>query len=144
MRYRTSATSFHSVGRTSRRTGSDVTIVGYARMAVVAMRAAEELESRGISAEVVDLRTLSPLDADTVLESVRKTGRAVVVEETWYTGGFGATVVDLIQARAFDSLDAPVTRVAGAEVPMPYSRYLEQSAIPDENKVIRAVEQMLS
>ncbi len=127
-----------------KRTGSDVTIVGYARMAVVAMRAAEELESRGISAEVVDLRTLSPLDADTVLESVRKTGRAVVVEETWYTGGFGATVVDLIQARAFDSLDAPVTRVAGAEVPMPYSRYLEQSAIPDENKVIRAVEQMLS
>ena len=127
-----------------KRTGSDVTIVGYARMAVVAMRAAEELESRGISAEVVDLRTLSPLDADTVLESVRKTGRAVVVEETWYTGGFGATVVDLIQARAFDSLDAPVTRVAGEEVPMPYSRYLEQSAIPDENKVIRAVEQMLS
>ena len=127
-----------------KRTGSDVTIVGYARMAVVAMRAAEELESRGISAEVVDLRTLSPLDADTVLESVRKTGHAVVVEETWYTGGFGATVVDLIQARAFDSLDAPVTRVAGAEVPMPYSRYLEQSAIPDENKVIRAVEQMLS
>jgi pyruvate dehydrogenase E1 component beta subunit len=127
-----------------KRTGSDVTIVGYARMAVVAMRAAEELESRGISAEVVDLRTLSPLDADAVLESVRKTGRAVVVEETWYTGGFGATVVDLIQARAFDSLDAPVTRVAGAEVPMPYSRYLEQSAIPDENKVIRAVEQMLS
>lgn len=127
-----------------KRTGSDVTIVGYARMAVVAMRAAEELESRGISAEVVDLRTLSPLDADTVLESVRKTGRAVVVEETWYTGGFGATVVDLIQARAFDSLDAPVTRVAGADVPMPYSRYLEQSAIPDENKVIRAVEQMLS
>lgn len=127
-----------------KRTGSDVTIVGYARMAVVAMRAAEELESRGISAEVVDLRTLSPLDADAVLESVRKTGRAVVVEETWYTGGFGATVVDLIQARAFDSLDAPVTRVAGADVPMPYSRYLEQSAIPDENKVIRAVEQMLS
>ena len=94
-----------------------MTIVGYARMAVVAMRAAEELESRGISAEVVDLRTLAPLDADTVLESVRKTGRAVVVEETWYTGGFGATVVDLIQANAFDSLDAPVTRVAGDEVP---------------------------
>ena len=96
-----------------KRTGSDVTIVGYARMAVVAMRAAEQLESQGISAEVVDLRTLSPLDSDTVLESVRKTGRAVVVEETWYTGGFGATVVDLIQANAFDSLDAPVTRIAG-------------------------------
>lgn len=127
-----------------KRTGSDVTIVGYARMAVVAMMAAEELESRGISAEVVDLRTLAPLDSDTVLESVRKTGRAVVVEETWYTGGFGATVVDLIQANAFDSLDAPVTRVAGEEVPMPYSRPLELASIPDESRVVRAVEQMLS
>lgn len=127
-----------------KRTGSDVTIVGYARMAVVAMRAAEQLESQGISAEVVDLRTLSPLDADTVLESVRKTGRAVVVEETWYTGGFGATVVDLIQANAFDSLDAPVTRIGGAEAPMPYARNLEQAAIPDESQVVRAVEQMLS
>ena len=126
-----------------KRTGSDVTIVGYARMAVVAMRAAEELESRGISAEVVDLRTLAPLDADTVVESVRKTGRAVVVEETWYTGGFGATVVDLIQANAFDSLDAPVTRVAGDEAPMPYSRPLELASIPDHNRVIQAVEQML-
>ena len=126
-----------------KRTGSDVTIVGYARMAVVAMRAAEELESRGISAEVVDLRTLAPLDSDTVVESVRKTGRAVVVEETWYTGGFGATVVDLIQANAFDSMDAPVTRVAGDEVPMPYSRPLELASIPDHNGVIQAVEQML-
>ena len=126
-----------------KRTGSDVTIVGYARMAVVAMRAAEELESRGISAEVVDLRTLAPLDSDTVVESVRKTGRAVVVEETWYTGGFGATVVDLIQANAFDSLDAPVTRVAGDEAPMPYSRPLELASIPDHNRVIQAVEQML-
>ena len=127
-----------------KRAGSDVTIVGYARMAVVAMRAAEELENRGISAEVVDLRTLAPLDANTVLESVRKTGRAVVVEETWYTGGFGATVVDLIQANAFDSLDAPVTRVAGEEVPMPYSRPLELASIPDDSRVVRAVEQMLS
>ena len=126
-----------------KRVGSDVTIVGYARMAVVAMRAAEQLESQGVSAEVVDLRTLSPLDSDTVLESVRKTGRAVVVEETWYTGGFGATVVDLIQANAFDSLDAPVTRIGGAEAPMPYARNLEQAAIPDESQVVRAVEQML-
>ena len=126
-----------------KRAGSDVTIVGYARMAVVAMRAAEQLESQGISAEVVDLRTLSPLDSGTVLESVRKTGRAVVVEETWHTGGFGATVVDLIQANAFDSLDAPVARIAGAEAPMPYSRPLEMASIPDESKVVQAVEQML-
>lgn len=126
-----------------KRTGTDVTIVAYARMAMVAMRAAEELESRGISAEVVDLRTLNPLDGDTVAESVQKTNHAVVVEETWYTGGFGATVVGLIQERVFDYLNAPVARVAGVEVPMPYSRHLEQASIPDESRIIQAVESTL-
>ena len=126
-----------------KRTGTDVTIVAYARMAMVAMRAAEELESRGISAEVVDLRTLNPLDGDTVAESVQKTNHAVVVEETWYTGGFGATVVGLIQERVFDYLNAPVARVAGIEVPMPYSRHLEQASIPDESRIIQAVESTL-
>ena len=126
-----------------KRTGTDVTIVAYARMVTVALRAAEELQGRGISAEVIDLRTLSPLDGETVVASVRKTGHAVVVEETWRTGGFGATVVGLIQEEAFDSLDAPVARVAGEEVPMPYSRYLEQASIPDESRVIKAVESML-
>jgi pyruvate dehydrogenase E1 component beta subunit len=126
-----------------KRIGTDVTIVAYARMAMVAMRAAEELESRGISAEVVDLRTLSPLDGDTVVESVQKTNHAVVVEETWYTGGFGATVVGLIQERAFDYLNAPIARVAGIEVPMPYSRHLEQASIPDERRIIQAVESTL-
>ena len=126
-----------------KRTGTDVTIVAYARMVTVALRAAEELQGRGISAEVIDLRTLSPLDGETVVASVRKTGHAVVVEETWRTGGFGATVVGLIQEEAFDSLDAPVARVAGEEVPMPYSRYLEQAAIPDESRVIKAVESTL-
>jgi len=126
-----------------KRIGTDVTIVAYARMSMVAMRAAEDLESRGISAEVIDLRTLSPLDGDTVAESVRKTNHAVVVEETWYTGGFGATVVGLIQERAFDYLNAPVARVAGSEVPMPYSRYLEQASIPNENRIIQAVESTL-
>ena len=126
-----------------KRTGTDVTIVAYARMVTVALRAAEELQGRGISAEVVDLRTLSPLDGETVVASVRKTGHAVVVEETWRTGGFGATVVGLIQEEAFDFLDAPVARVAGEDVPMPYSRYLEQASIPDESRVIKAVESML-
>ena len=126
-----------------KRAGTDVTIVSYSRMVTVALRAAEELQGRGISAEVVDLRTLSPLDGETVVASVRKTGHAVVVEETWRTGGFGATVVGLIQEEAFDSLDAPVARVAGEEVPMPYSRHLEQAAIPDESRVIQAVESML-
>ncbi|MDA0987657.1 MAG: alpha-ketoacid dehydrogenase subunit beta [Chloroflexi bacterium] len=126
-----------------KRIGTDVTIVAYARMAMVAMRAAEELESRGISAEVVDLQTLSPLDGDTVAASVQKTNHAVVVEETWYTGGFGATVVGLIQERVFDYLNAPVARVAGVEVPMPYSRHLEQASIPDESRIIQAVESTL-
>ena len=126
-----------------KRSGTDVTIVAYSRMVTVAMRAAEELASQDISAEVVDLRTLSPLDGDTVVESVRKTNHAVVVEETWCTGGFGATVVDIIQRRAFDSLDAPVIRVAGEDVPMPYSRPLEQASIPDEARVVKAVEKVL-
>jgi len=78
-----------------------------------------------------------------VVASVRKPGHAVVVEETWRNGGFGATVVGLIQEEAFDSLDAPVARVAGEEVPMPYSRHLEQASIPDESRVIKAVESML-
>jgi pyruvate dehydrogenase E1 component beta subunit len=126
-----------------KRTGTDVTIVAYSRMVTVALRAAEQLQGRGVNAEVIDLRTLSPLDGETVIASVRKTGHAVVVEETWRTGGFGATVVGLIQEEAFDSLDAPVARVAGADVPMPYSRYLEQAAIPDESRVIQAVESTL-
>jgi pyruvate/2-oxoglutarate/acetoin dehydrogenase E1 component len=126
-----------------KRTGTDVTIVAYARMVTVALRAAEELQGRGISTEVIDLRTLSPLDEETVIASVKKTGHAVVVEETWRTGGFGATVVGLIQEKAFDSLDAPVARVAGEEVPMPYSRYLEQASIPNESRVIKAVESTL-
>lgn len=126
-----------------KRIGTDVTIVAYARMVTVALQAAEKLQGRGISAEVIDLRTLSPLDGETVVASVRKTGHAVIVEETWRTGGFGATVVGLIQEEAFDFLDAPVARVAGEEVPMPYSWHLEQAAIPDESRVIKAVESML-
>ena len=126
-----------------KRTGTDVTIVAYSRMVTVALGAAEELAGRGISAEVIDLRTLAPLDGETVVESVKKTGRAVVVEETWRTGGFGATVVGLIQERAFDYLDAPVARVAGEDVPMPYSRPLEQASIPNEARVAQAVESML-
>jgi pyruvate dehydrogenase E1 component beta subunit len=126
-----------------KRSGTDVTIVAYSRMVTVALGAADELAGRGVSAEVIDLRTLAPLDGETVIESVKKTGRAVVVEETWRTGGFGATVVGLIQERAFDFLDAPVARVAGEDVPMPYSRPLEQASIPTEARVTQAVESML-
>jgi pyruvate dehydrogenase E1 component beta subunit len=122
-----------------RREGTDVTIVGISRMAVTAMQAAEELEGRGVSAEVIDPRTLRPLDLDTILESVRKTNRVVVVEEGWPHGGVAANIAALIQEQAFDYLDAPIQRVSGADVPMPYSRPLEQAAYPHAENVVAAV-----
>lgn len=122
-----------------RREGSDITIVGILKMAHVAAQAAETLSSEhGIEAEVIDPRTLRPLDLDTILESVRKTNRAVIVEEGWPHGGVGANLSTLITEQAFDYLDAPVQRVTGADVPMPYSRRLEQAAIPHEENVIQA------
>ncbi len=125
-----------------KRPGKDVTIVAYLRMVHVALRAAEELAKEGIEAEVVDLRSLRPLDMDTVVESVTKTSRAVVVEEGWKTGGFGAEVACSIMEQAFDYLDAPVVRVAGEEVPMPYNRELEQAAIPGPRRVVDAVKSL--
>ena len=122
-----------------RREGDDVTIVGISRMAETAQKAAETLASEHeIEAEVIDPRTLRPLDLDTIIESVRKTNRAVIVEEGWPHGGVGANMAALIQEQAFDHLDAPVARVAGADVPMPYSRPLEQAAFPHEEHVVRA------
>jgi pyruvate dehydrogenase E1 component beta subunit len=122
-----------------RREGNDVTIVGISRMAVTAERAAEALVSHeDIEAEVIDPRTLRPLDLDTILESVRKTNRCVVVEEGWPHGGVGANIAALVQEQAFDDLDAPVQRVTGADVPMPYSKALEQAAIPHEEHVVKA------
>jgi pyruvate dehydrogenase E1 component beta subunit len=122
-----------------RREGTDVTIVGISRMAVTAERAAEKLAAEeDIEAEVIDPRTLRPLDLDTILESVRKTNHAVVVEEGWPHGGFGANLATLITEQAFDHLDAPVQRVTGADVPMPYSKRLEQAAIPHEEHVVKA------
>jgi pyruvate dehydrogenase E1 component beta subunit len=123
-----------------RREGEDVTVVGISRMAVTATRAAETLASEHeISCEVIDPRTLRPLDLDTILASVRKTNRAVIVEEGWPHGGVGANLTALIQEQAFDWLDAPVQRVTGADVPMPYSKPLEQAAFPHEEHVIQAV-----
>ena len=122
-----------------RREGNDVTIVGISRMAITAERAAEVLESQeDIEAEVIDPRTLRPLDLDTILDSVRKTNRCVVVEEGWPHGGVGANIAALVQEQAFDDLDAPVQRVTGADVPMPYSKALEQAAIPHEEHVVKA------
>ena len=123
-----------------KRAGDDFTIVAYSRMVPIALAAADELAGRGVSAEVIDLRSLRPLDLATVLESVRKTGHALTVEEAWRTGAFGAEVAALIQEHAFDHLDGPVGRVAGAETPMPYSQVLEQAAIPNPESVVKAVE----
>ena len=122
-----------------RREGDDVTIVGISRMAITAQKAAETLASEHeVDAEVIDPRTLRPLDLDTIVESVKKTNRAVVVEEGWPHGGVGANLAALIQEQAFDWLDAPVMRVTGADVPMPYSKPLEQAAFPHEEHVVQA------
>jgi pyruvate/2-oxoglutarate/acetoin dehydrogenase E1 component len=122
------------------REGDDVTIVGISRQALTAQKAADVLaDEHEIEAEVIDPRTLRPLDLDTILESVRKTNRAVIVEEGWPHGGVGANLAALIQEQAFDWLDAPVGRVTGADLPMPYSKPLEQIAFPHEPQVVEAV-----
>jgi len=122
-----------------RREGGDVTVVGISRMAETALKAAEVLASEHeVEAEVIDPRTLRPLDLDTILESVKKTNRAVIVEEGWPHGGVGANLAALISEQAFDWLDAPVGRVTGADVPMPYSKPLEQAAFPHEEHVVQA------
>jgi pyruvate dehydrogenase E1 component beta subunit len=122
-----------------RREGDDVTIVGISRQALTAQKAADTLASEHeIEAEVIDPRTLRPLDLDTIVESIKKTNRAVIVEEGWPHGGVGANLAALIQEQAFDYLDAPVLRVTGADVPMPYSKPLEQAAMPHEEHVVQA------
>jgi pyruvate dehydrogenase E1 component beta subunit len=122
-----------------RREGTDVTIIGILRMADVAQKAAKTLANEHrVEAEVIDPRTLRPLDLDTILRSVRKTNRVVVVEEGWPHGGVGANLAALIAEQAFDHLDAPPQRVTGADVPMPYAKRLEQAAIPHAEHVVSA------
>jgi pyruvate dehydrogenase E1 component subunit beta len=127
-----------------KREGTDVTIVAYSRMTVLALQAATELENEGISCEVVDLRSLKPLDADTFMHSVQKTGHAVVVEECWRTCGLGAEIASRIYEGCFDALLAPVRRVSGLDVPMPYSRKLEKLCIPQAETIVAAVKEVLS
>jgi pyruvate dehydrogenase E1 component beta subunit len=126
-----------------KREGSDVTLISHSKSVSVALKAAEQLAQENISAEVVDLRTIRPLDEATVLASVSKTHRCVVVEEGWPFAGIGAQVVDTIQKEIFDELDAPVLRVTGADVPMPYNKLLERAAKSDPAKVIAAVKKVL-
>lgn len=126
------------------RSGTDVTIVAYARMSILALQAAAELEKEGISCEVVDLRTLCPLDTETFIASARKTGRAVVVEECWRTAGLGGDIAHRIHETCFDSLLAPVNRVAGLDVPMPYSREIEKICIPRAETIAEAVRETVN
>jgi pyruvate dehydrogenase E1 component beta subunit len=125
------------------RPGRDVTIVTYSKSLETSSKAAEQLSKDGIEAEIIDLRSLRPLDMDPVLESFKKTNRAVIVEEGWRSYGVGAEVAARIYEEAFDYVDAPVKRVAQTEVPLPYNRNLEQMALPQVDDVVKAVKEVL-
>ncbi|MDG2283022.1 MAG: transketolase C-terminal domain-containing protein, partial [Longimicrobiales bacterium] len=123
--------------------GGDVSLITHGKMIHVALQAAQKLEKDGIHADVLDLRTIRPLDMDAILESVKKTNRAVYLEEGWPYAGTGAQIVSMIQEEAFDDLDAPIIRVTQADVPMPYAKNLEMLAKPSANHVIEAVNKVL-
>jgi pyruvate dehydrogenase E1 component beta subunit len=125
------------------RPGKDATIITYSKMLDTSMKAADQLSKEGVDVEIVDLRTLRPLDMKPVLDSFRKTHRAVIVEEGWKSYGVGAEISSRIYEEAFDEIDAPIKRVAQKEVPLPYNRALEQSALPQVEDVIRAVKEVL-
>jgi pyruvate/2-oxoglutarate/acetoin dehydrogenase E1 component len=122
-----------------KREGRDVTIVAYSKMLLVALEAAEQLRHEDIDAEIIDPRTLKPMDLPAIVNSVRKTGRLVIVEEGWRFCGLGAQIAESVYTAAFDYLDAPIVRLTGEDVPMPYSRPLEDAAIPDVSRVVAAV-----
>jgi pyruvate dehydrogenase E1 component beta subunit len=126
-----------------KRAGSEVTIICHSKTVAVALRAADQLAADGVDAEVLDLRSIRPLDRDAILTSVAKTHRCVVAEEGWPFAGVGAQVVDTIQREAFDELDAPILRVTGADVPMPYNKQLERAAKVDPGKIVGAVNEVL-
>lgn len=126
-----------------RRQGSDVTIVSYNKMVIEACYAAMELEKEGISAEVIDLRSIRPLDAQTIVESVKKTNRLVVVDEAWPMFGVSAEVAYEIQRYAFDHLDAPIVRVNSADASMPYAATLVEAYLPNPAKIIKAVKEVM-
>ncbi len=126
------------------REGSDVTLIAYGRQVNLCLRAAETLEEEdGVSAEVIDVRSIRPFDEETIVQSVQKTHRAVTVQEQWRWFGVASEVAAIIQEGAFDSLDAPVQRVSGAEVPAPYARNLELAAFPSEKQVTNAARRAL-
>jgi pyruvate dehydrogenase E1 component beta subunit len=124
--------------------GSDLTLVAYSRMSVVALEVARRLEQdQGVSIEVIDVRSLRPLDRPTLIESVKKTSRCVIIEEDWYSYGVGAELVATIQEGAFDYLDAPIKRVAQAEIPLPYAKVMEQAALPKAQNLVDTIKSTL-
>jgi pyruvate dehydrogenase E1 component beta subunit len=125
------------------REGKDVTLISYSKCVYDAIAAAEALENEGIDAEVIDLRTLNPLDIHTVVESVKKTARAIIIYEGWRTGGAGAEIAAQIYEAAFDHLDAPVERVATLDTPMPYNARLERAALPSASGIVQAAERLM-
>ncbi len=127
-----------------KRVGKHVTIVSYSRMLHVSLTAAEKLAAEGIECEVIDLRTLRPLDMGPIYDSVRITHRAIVVEEDWVSGGMGAEIAARVSKECFDYLDAPVERIGAVEVPMPYAKNLEALALPEEKNVIDAIKQVVA
>ncbi|HEU4793938.1 MAG TPA: alpha-ketoacid dehydrogenase subunit beta [Nitrolancea sp.] len=130
-------------GAEVRREGRDVTIASWSRGYWLAMGAAEELAKEGIDCEVIDMRVLRPLDIDTVVRSVEKTNRLVIVEESWRTLGLGSEIAAAVQEHAFDYLDAPIGRVGSAEIPMPYAKNLERLIVPGKDEVVTAVKDVL-
>jgi len=126
-----------------KRSGTDVTLVSYNKMMKLVMEAAHLLEAEGISAEVIDLRSIRPLDHQTILDSIRKTNRLVVVDESWPFASVSSEIAYRVQRDAFDYLDAPVLRVNGADVPMPYTLPLVQAYLPSVEKVIKAVKEVM-
>ena len=127
-----------------RRSGGDVTLVTYGGTLGKTVKAADILAQAGVEAEVIDLRTLRPFDRSTVLDSIAKTHRAVLVDEAWRTGSFAAEISAQIMENAFDDLDAPVARVCSAEVPMPYAKHLETAALPKVEEIVSAVQELIS
>jgi pyruvate dehydrogenase E1 component beta subunit len=126
------------------RPGQDMTLVSYGGSLGKALAAAEHLAKEGLQSEVIDLRTLRPLDIETVVTSVGKTHRVIVIDEAWRTGSFAAEISAQIMERAFDDLDAPVARVCSAEVPIPYAKHLEDAALPKVEDIVTAAKQMVS
>lgn len=126
-----------------KKAGTDVTIVSFGKMMKIALKAAEELAKESINAEVIDLRSVRPIDYNTVIESVKKTNRLVVVEESWPLASIASEIAFMVQKRAFDYLDAPVVRVMGGDVPLPYAPTLIEAYLPNPARVIKAVKEVM-